>query len=45
MQLRSILREVFTRLPDIRVVKPPKLQRSNLIHGIREMWVEFTPEL
>jgi cytochrome P450 len=44
MQLRSILREVVTRLPDIRVVKAPKLQRSNLIHGIRELPVEFTPE-
>jgi cholest-4-en-3-one 26-monooxygenase len=44
MQLRAILREVVTRLPDIRVVKPPKFQRSNLIHGIREMQVEFTPE-
>ena len=44
MQLRSILREVVTRLPDIRVVKPPKLQRSNLIHGICELPVEFTPE-
>jgi cytochrome P450 len=44
MQLRSILREVFTRLPDIRVVRPPKRQRSNLIQGIREMHVEFSPE-
>ncbi len=44
MQLRTILRELFTRLPDIRVVKAPELQRSNLIHGIRKMWVEFTPE-
>jgi cytochrome P450 len=44
MQLRSILREVITRLPDIRVVKPPRLQRSNLIHGITELRVEYTPE-
>ena len=44
MQLRAILREVITRLPDIRVVKPPRLQRSNLIHGITEMRVEYTPE-
>jgi cytochrome P450 len=44
MQLRSILREVVTRLPDIHVTKPPKFQRSNLIHGIRELQVEFTPE-
>src|SRR5262245_24789220 len=44
MQLRAILREVITRLPDIRVVKPPRLQRSNLIHGITEMRVEYSPE-
>jgi hypothetical protein len=44
MQLRAILREVITRLPDIRVVRPPRLQRSNLIHGITEMHVEYTPE-
>jgi cytochrome P450 len=44
MQLHAIMREVVTRLPDIRVVTPPKFQRSNLIHGIREMRVEFTPE-
>jgi cytochrome P450 len=44
MQLRAILREVITRLPDIHVAKAPKFQRSNLIHGIREMQVAFTPE-
>jgi len=44
MQLRCILRELLTRLPDIHVVGAPKRQRSNLIHGIREMQVEFTPE-
>ena len=44
MQLRCILRELLTRLPDIHVVGAPKRQRSNLIQGIREMRVEFTPE-
>jgi cytochrome P450 len=44
MQLRCILRELLTRLPDIHLVGAPKRQRSNLIHGIREMRVEFTPE-
>jgi len=44
MQLRAILREVVTRLPDIHVVRPPRLQRSNLIHGITELHVEYTPE-
>jgi cytochrome P450 len=44
MQLRCILREVLTRLPDIHVVGAPKRQRSNLIQGIRELRLEFTPE-
>ncbi len=44
MQMRCVLRELISRLPDIHVSKPPKLQRSNLIHGIREMHVEYTPE-
>ncbi len=44
MQLRCVLREVVTRLPDIHVVKLPRIQRSNFIHGIKEMRVEFTPE-
>jgi cytochrome P450 len=44
MQLRCILRELLTRLPDIHLVGAPKRQRSNLIQGIREMRVEFTPE-
>jgi cytochrome P450 len=44
VQLRAILREVFTRLPDIHLVKPPVFQRSNLIYAIREMWVGYTPE-
>jgi hypothetical protein len=35
---------VISRLPDIHVVKPPRLQRSNLIAGITEMRVEYTPE-
>jgi cholest-4-en-3-one 26-monooxygenase len=44
MQLRAILREVVTRLKDLRVVEPPRMQRSNLIHGIKQMWVEYEPE-
>jgi cytochrome P450 len=44
MQLRSILREVATRLPDITLVGPPHFQRSNFIAGIKRMPVEFTPE-
>ncbi len=45
MQLRSILREVLTRLPDLRRVGAPLVQRSNFIHGIKEMRVRFTPSV
>jgi cytochrome P450 len=44
MQLRCILREVLTRLPDIRLAGPPAFQRSNFIAGIKRMPVRFTPE-
>ncbi len=43
MQLRSILRELLTRLPDMQQVGAPQLQRSNFIHGIKQMRVRFTP--
>jgi cytochrome P450 len=44
MQLRSILREVVTRLPDIALTAKPAFQRSNFIAGIKRMPVRFTPE-
>jgi cholest-4-en-3-one 26-monooxygenase len=44
MQLACILRELLTRIPDLRVVEPPARLRSCLIDGIKSMRVEFTPE-
>jgi cholest-4-en-3-one 26-monooxygenase len=44
MQLRCILREVATRLPDLELVGRPAFQRSSLIAGIKRMPVRFTPE-
>ena len=44
MQLRCILREIATRLPDIRPVGGPEFQRSNFIAGIKRMPVKYTPE-
>jgi cytochrome P450 len=44
MQLRSILREVVTRMPDLELVGRPAFQRSSLIAGIKHMPVRFTPE-
>jgi len=43
MQLHCILRELFTRLPDIELAGPPAFQRSNFIAGIKRMPVKFTP--
>jgi cholest-4-en-3-one 26-monooxygenase len=44
MQLRCILREVLTRLRDLRLAGPLGYQRSNFIAGIKRMPVAFTPE-
>jgi cytochrome P450 len=43
MQLRCILRELLTRLPDLALAGPPALQRGTLIHGVKRMPVRFTP--
>jgi cholest-4-en-3-one 26-monooxygenase len=41
MQLRCILREVLTRLPDLRLSEPAAIQRGTLIHGVKRMPVRF----
>ena len=44
MQLRAILRELLTRLPDLAPSAPPAIQHGTLIHGVKRMPVGFTPE-
>jgi len=44
MQLRCILRELLTRLPDLAPSAPPAIQHGTLIHGVKRMPVRFTPE-
>lgn len=44
MQLRCILSELLTRLPDMAPAGPVGIQRSSFIHGIKHMPVRFTPE-
>ena len=44
MQLHAILSEILTRLADMRPTEPLRIQRSNFIHGITRMPVQFTPE-
>ncbi|MEU7812250.1 cytochrome P450 [Pseudonocardia sp. NPDC049154] len=42
-QLRSIFRELYTQIPDIRAVGEPKYLVSTFINGIQEQRCEFTP--
>jgi cholest-4-en-3-one 26-monooxygenase len=44
MQLRSIFREILTRLPDMKSAGPVKRLRGNFVDGVRSMPVTFTPE-
>jgi cholest-4-en-3-one 26-monooxygenase len=42
-QLRSIFRELLTRIPDMEFAGDVRYLRSNFIDGIKEMPVRFTP--
>jgi len=44
MQLRCILKEIFTRLPDIDLSGPIVRQRGNVVNGFKRMPVRFSPE-
>lgn len=44
LQLRLLLTEVITRLPDIRPVGTPEYQNSIIFHGLKTMPVAFTAE-
>lgn len=44
-EIKAMVREVFTRLPDIEVVGEPIRMRSDFINGINRMDVKFTPTL
>jgi cholest-4-en-3-one 26-monooxygenase len=43
LQLRVMFEEILARLPDIELAEPPRRLHSNLINGIKEMRVSFTP--
>jgi cytochrome P450 len=43
MQLRCLLRELLTRLPDLTLAAAAAIQRGTLIHGVKRMPVRFTP--
>jgi cholest-4-en-3-one 26-monooxygenase len=43
MELRLIFREILERIPDMHLVGPVDMLRSNFIGGVKHMPVEFTP--
>jgi len=44
LELNIIFEELLRRLPDIQIDGPVRLLRSNLIDGVKEMHVRFSPE-
>ena len=44
LQLRAIITELLTRLPDIQAVGEPSYLTSTFINGIKSQHVRFTPE-
>ena len=42
-EINVMFRELFRRLPDIHVVGEPERLRSNFVHGIKHLQVEYTP--
>ncbi|MDO0976383.1 cytochrome P450 [Mycolicibacterium frederiksbergense] len=41
--MRSVLTEIYTRIPDITVVGEPDFQVNNFIHGVHALPVSWTP--
>jgi cytochrome P450 len=44
LTLRSNFREVYTRLPDLRIVGEPRFLDANVVHGVKELNAVWTPE-
>ena len=42
-EIKTMFREIFTRLPDLEITGPPERLESNFIHGIKHMPCRFTP--
>jgi cytochrome P450 len=42
-EITVMFREIFERLPDLRITGQPERLASNFIHGIKHMACEFTP--
>ena len=42
-EIRVMFKELFERLPDLRITAEPDMLQSAFIHGIKRMPCEFTP--
>jgi cytochrome P450 len=42
-EIRVMFKELFDRLPDLRITGEPDMLQSSFIHGIKRMPCEFTP--
>jgi cytochrome P450 len=42
-EITCVFRELFRRLPDLRIVGKAEMLQSNFIHGIKRMPCTFTP--
>jgi cytochrome P450 len=42
-EITLMLRELYTRLPDLELAGPPEQLRSNFINGVKRLPVSFTP--
>lgn len=44
LTLQSVFKEIYTRMPDIRVTETPRFLDANVVHGVKELQAEWTPE-
>lgn len=44
LTLQSVFKELYSRLPDLRIVGEPRFLDANVVHGVKELRGEWTPE-
>ncbi|MCW2997880.1 MAG: cytochrome [Solirubrobacterales bacterium] len=44
LTLQSIFKEVYTRMPDLRIVGEPDFLDANVVHGVKRLPAQWTPE-
>jgi cytochrome P450 len=44
LTLKSIFQEVYTRMPDLKIIGEPDFLDANVVHGVKRLPAEWTPE-